>query len=84
VEDIDVITDNSNLSDFNLAKVRWKVDEESGSVMLSNVTTDLESDLIGGLFECDLNQANAVPNDKNTFLNLMLTNTPVEVDVSVA
>jgi hypothetical protein len=47
VEDIDVITDNSDLGDYNLAKVRWKVDEESGSVMLLNVTTDIESDLIG-------------------------------------
>jgi hypothetical protein len=53
VEDIKAITDNSDLilvlCDFKLPKVRWKIDEESGYVPL-NVTTDLESDLIGGLF----------------------------------
>jgi hypothetical protein len=27
-----------------------------------NVTKDLESDLIGGLLGCDLDQANVVPN----------------------
>jgi hypothetical protein len=59
VEDIEVITDSSDFSDvilvlddFNLPKVRWKVDEESGSVLPLNVTTDLEKDLMGGLFGC--------------------------------
>jgi hypothetical protein len=33
-------------------KVRWKVDEESGSVLPLNVTTDLKKDVIGGLFGC--------------------------------
>jgi hypothetical protein len=40
VEDIEAITDNSDLcdviivhGDFNLPKIRWKVDEESGSVL---------------------------------------------------
>jgi hypothetical protein len=60
-EDVKAIMDNSDLCDvivvlggFNLLKIRWKVDEESGSVFLLNVTTHLESDLIGGLFECNL------------------------------
>jgi hypothetical protein len=57
VEDIEAITDNSDLcdvilvlGDFNLLKVKWKVDEESGSEWPLNVTTNLEDDLIGGLF----------------------------------
>jgi hypothetical protein len=61
VEDIGAITDNSDfcdvilvLGDFNLLKVRWKVDEESGSVLSLNVTTNLENDFIGGLFGCDI------------------------------
>jgi hypothetical protein len=48
VEDIEAITDNSDLcdvilvlGDFNLPRVIWKVDEESGSVLPLNVTTDL-------------------------------------------
>jgi hypothetical protein len=48
VEDIEAITDNSDLcdvilflGDFNLPKVIWKVDEEIGSVLPLNVTTDL-------------------------------------------
>jgi hypothetical protein len=63
VEDIEAITDNSDFCDvilvldyFDLPKVRWKVDEESGFVLPLNVTTDLGSDLIGGLFGCDLDQ----------------------------
>jgi hypothetical protein len=46
------------LSDFNLPKVKWKVKEESGSMIPLNVKSDLESDLIGGLFGCDLDQIN--------------------------
>jgi hypothetical protein len=60
VEDFEAITDNSDLcdvilvlGDFNLPKVRRKVDGESGSVLPLNLTTDLESDLVGGLFGCD-------------------------------
>jgi hypothetical protein len=60
VEDIEAIMDNSDLcdvvlvlGDLNLPRVRWKVDEESGSVLPLNVTTDLESDLIGDLFGYD-------------------------------
>jgi hypothetical protein len=67
VEDIEAITDNSDLCDvilvlghFNLPRVRWKVDEESGYVLPLNVTTDLESDLNGGLFGCDSDQVNVV------------------------
>jgi hypothetical protein len=52
VLDIEVITVNSDfcdvilvLSDFNLPKIRHK---ESGPVMLFNVTTDLEGNLILG------------------------------------
>jgi hypothetical protein len=48
VEDIEIFTDKNDLcdvvfhlGDFNLPKVRWNVDEESGCVMPSNVTTDL-------------------------------------------
>jgi hypothetical protein len=39
--------------------------------------TDLESDLIGGLFGCDLYQVNEVSSDNNTFLDLVFTNAPV-------
>jgi hypothetical protein len=60
VEDIEAITDNSGprdvilfLGDFNLPKLKWKVDEESGSMISLNETSELESDLIGGLFRCD-------------------------------
>jgi hypothetical protein len=91
VEDIEVITDNSDLcavilvlGDFNLPKVRWKIDEESGSVLPLNVTTDLESDVIGGLFGCDLDQVNVVPNDNGTFWDLLFTNAPVDVSAACA
>jgi hypothetical protein len=51
--------------------------------MLSlNVTTDLESDLIGGLLGCDLNQVNVVPNDSGTFLDLVFTSAPVDDSVA--
>jgi hypothetical protein len=69
VEDIEAITDNSGLrdfililSDFNLPKVKWKIDEESGSMIPLNVTSNLENDLIGGLVGCDLDQINKRPN----------------------
>jgi hypothetical protein len=52
VEDIEGFTDNRESE--NQPKCRWKVDEKSGSVLPLNVTTDLESNLIGGLFGCDL------------------------------
>jgi hypothetical protein len=42
-DDIKVITDNSDFCEvilvFGLPKVKWKVDEESGSMMPLNVTT---------------------------------------------
>jgi hypothetical protein len=89
VEDIEAITDNSDLcdvilvlGDFNLPKIRWKVDEGSCSVFPLNVTTDLESDLIGGLFGCDLDQVNVVPNYNGTFLDLVFTNAPVDISVA--
>jgi hypothetical protein len=50
-------------------------------VLPLNVTTNLESDLIGSLFGCDLDQVNVVPNDNRTFLDLVFTNAP---DVFVA
>jgi hypothetical protein len=67
-----------------LLKVTWKVDEESGSVLPLNVTTDLESDLIGGLFQYDLDQVNVVPKDNGTFLDLVFRNAPVDVSVACA
>jgi hypothetical protein len=72
------------LGDFNLPKVRWKVDEESGSVLSLNMTTDLKSDLIGGLFGCNLDQVSVVPNDNDTFLDLVFMNPPVDVFVVCA
>jgi hypothetical protein len=60
------------------------VDEQSGSVLPLNVTTDLEGDFIGGLFGCGLDQVNVVPNDNDTFLDLVFTNAPVDVSVACA
>jgi hypothetical protein len=65
---------------FNLPKVKWKADEESGL----NVTSDLESDLIGGLFGCDLDQINERPNENGTFLDLVFTIVPVDMAVECA
>jgi hypothetical protein len=86
VEDIEVIMDNSGLQnfililgDFNLPEFKWKVDEESGSMIPLNVTSDLERDLIGGLFGCDLGQINEMPNENDTFLDLVFTNVPVDM-----
>jgi hypothetical protein len=53
-------------------------------VLPLNVTTYLESDLIGGLFGCYLDQVNVVLNDTDTFLDLVFTNAPVEVSVACA
>jgi hypothetical protein len=41
---------------------------------LFNLTTELESDLIGGFIGCDLDQANVVPNGNGTFLDLVFMN----------
>jgi hypothetical protein len=87
VEDIEAMTDNSGLRDvilvlghFELPKLKWKVDEKSGSMRpLNDLTSDLESDLIGGLFGCDLDQINARPNENGTFLDLVFTNVPVDM-----
>jgi hypothetical protein len=49
-----------------------------------NVTSDLESDLIGGLFGCDLDQINETPNENGTFLDLVFTNVPVDMAVGDA
>jgi hypothetical protein len=91
VKDIETITDNSGLrdfilifGDFNLPKVKWKVDEESGSMIPLNVTSDLESDLIGRLFGCDLDQINERPIENGTFLDRVFTNVPVDMAVGVA
>jgi hypothetical protein len=49
-----------------------------------NVKSDLESDLIGGLFGCDLDQINERLNENGTFLDLMFTNVPVDMTVEGA
>jgi hypothetical protein len=49
-----------------------------------NVTSDLEGDLIGGLFGCDLDQINETPNKNSTFLDLVFTNVPVDMAVEGA
>jgi hypothetical protein len=72
------------LGDFNLPKVKWKVDEESSSMFPLNVTSDLESDLIGGLFGCDLDKIIKRPNENGTFLDLVFTNVPVDMAVECA
>jgi hypothetical protein len=48
-----------------------------------NVTSDLESDLVGGLFGCDLDQINERPNENGTFLDRVFTNVPVDMAVGV-
>jgi hypothetical protein len=48
------------------------------------VTTDLESDLIWGLFGCNLDQVNVVPHGNGTFLDLVFANAPVFVSVACA
>jgi hypothetical protein len=55
------------LGNFNLPKVKKKVDEKSGSMIPLNVTLDLESDLIGDLVGCDLVQINERPKENGTF-----------------
>jgi hypothetical protein len=60
------------------------IDEEIGSVLPFNVTTDLISDLIDGLFGCDVDQVSVVPNDNGTFLDLVFTNASVDVSVACA
>jgi hypothetical protein len=49
-----------------------------------NVTSDLESDLIGGLFGCDLDQMHKKPNNFGTFLDRVFTNVPVDMAVEGA
>jgi hypothetical protein len=49
-----------------------------------NVTSDLESDLIGDLFGCDLDQVNERPKENGTFLELVFTNVPVNMAVEGA
>jgi hypothetical protein len=70
VEDIEAITDNSGLrhviliiGDFNLPKVKWKFDEESGSMIPLNVTSDLE---------CVTKRSN----ENGTFMDMVLMNVP--------
>jgi hypothetical protein len=72
------------LGDVNLPKVKWKVEEESGSVIPLNVTSDLESDLIGGLLGCELDQINERPNENGTLLDLVFKSIPVNRAVGVA
>jgi hypothetical protein len=57
---------------YDLPKVKCKFDEESSSMMPLNVTSDLESHVIGGLFGCDLDQINARPNKNASFLELVV------------
>jgi hypothetical protein len=53
-------------------------------MMPLNVTSDLETDLIGGLFGCDLDQKNERPNKNFTFLDVVFTNVPVNMAVEGA
>jgi hypothetical protein len=48
------------LGDFNLPKIGWS--PQGDGFMPENGTTDLENDLIEGLFSCDLGQIDANPN----------------------
>jgi hypothetical protein len=44
-----------------------------------NVTTDLKSNLIEGLLNCDLEQINAFNNQYGRFLNLVFSNAVIDV-----
>jgi hypothetical protein len=62
-----------------------KVDEVDKERMISlNVTSDLESDLIGDLFGCGLDQINQRPNKNGTFLDLVFANVSVDMAVEGA
>jgi hypothetical protein len=49
-----------------------------------NLTSDLESELIGDLFGCVLDQINERPIKNGTFLELVFTNVPVNMAVESA
>jgi hypothetical protein len=66
---------------FLVTSICRKSDGRCCSELPLNVT-DLVSDLIGGLFGCDLDQVNEVSSDNDSFLDLMFTNAPVDVFVA--
>jgi hypothetical protein len=74
VEDMDAIVGSSRvtdrilvLSEFNLAKVEWGVQEDGSTLLPMGITTDLENDLIEDMLCCDLGQINSIPNQNGTF-----------------
>jgi hypothetical protein len=79
VEVIKIITDNRNLCDASwfsaisiFRKSERRLTKNAGLMTLFNVTTELESNLIGGFIGCDLDQANVVPD--GIFLDLVFMN----------
>jgi hypothetical protein len=77
VEDIEVITNNSDLCDVFLVFGDFNLPNLSDGRLIMKVAficdNDQESELIGGLFGCDLDQTNVMPNDNGTFLDLVFT-----------
>jgi hypothetical protein len=47
------------------------------------ITTDLESDLIEGMLCCDLGQINSIPNQNDTFLDLIFSNASTDIAVEI-
>jgi hypothetical protein len=71
----------TNAQGFNSSsRIRSKV----FVALFQNSIDSIESDLIGGLFGCDLDQINERPNENGTFLDLVFTNVPVDMAVRVA
>lgn len=62
------------LGDFNLPNIDWMMDAETGHLMPTNVSTELELLVIDSLLGWDLIQVNNITNHNDRILDLVFTN----------
>jgi hypothetical protein len=65
------------LNDINI------IDLMDMTLLPMGITTDLESDLIEGMFCCNLGQINSIPNQNGTFLDLIFSNPSTDITVEI-
>lgn len=67
--------------DYNLPGIQWNPDDEDGSLIPINVTSEKETSIADGMASLSLSQTNSLPNSRNVFLDLCFCSCPEKMAV---
>lgn len=84
----DIFTQNSSdlfllVGDFNLSSIQWSQQVGESALTPSTVSGDILSAFFDTLILCNLSQFNFIRNQNNRILDLVFSNTPLNINVCV-